>query len=1144
MGVLVQCDSADKPVSSWFCPPIFSPTRKNRIASDSTDSTKSTSISSSSEEEEKMEVVVEKIVEVEMDVEREQLLNQHDYAIDIPEEDDTRWKEARAEAKKDWKEYKGIHRRKGRKTGADAETSMNVAAEKGDVYQLQHLLQQQPDYIGRVNQDGDTPLHLAVKGHHVQCCQVLLNQTQARPFINLRNRASQSPLSLSITTHTESTKMCKMLLSLGGAKMTNINKNKQTALHLAAECGNLDTIQLLLDRDNSLLKEKDKMKQTALHLATQNGHWLVLRKLIEAGANIEDQDSQGFTALHWAAKKGFTKCCKTLLELHADVNAVDNEGNTPLHLYCVNWREYLNCLLVLLHHQADINAQNKRGETPLHFCSRSPIEMVQTLKQKAGNINLNLKDKKGRTALHYAAERRNPKYVEQILSINTITKEIINSEDNEGKTPLQIAIIKNAHDSCHLLLRAVDSANQSCGDVGTILHLAAKHGLVEVGEHILNKGAKITKNSEGQTPLHLAAANGYSQFCQMLKKRGTIMSDTDAKGRNVLHYASDLKQKEDDDKIQKDKEESHADCCRTLVEILPNLVNKVDNTNRTPLHLAVEARSLRCCEALLTTKTNVWVSSGGVCSAVKLAYDKDYQDIFRLLLLHYKREKGYQSDPDVDFPQLLKEALENKKREVAAAILDSKYWEMSLKQHDHPDNTVKKKNTNLKQLVEVYPDLAMTVFDKCCSTTTDQHSKEDTNNSPVYYLDPPFKRLGVKALGRDPAWSRDHPLLCAITHRHYDILAHPLVTHWCHYKWNNHIWLLHYTRLMISICMAIYLTLFTTLSWDWTYLNDYKMLNQSLVCPVGKRMVSPEVESFLREQGRPASILGYIIDAQTFAAMLFFIYKIMKIRLQCLQTDDMISIFLWVLSLLFVINFTHCSRITYIREDWQWVPGGLALLVAWIKVILVVSEQNWYNPFIFRFHQIFRGLFKMCIPLLAVALVMCVVYGVINKPREGYNYVWRGMFSHQGLSLTVIIGIFMVMCLGMVNTEKLWDTKRLYEHKRRAVCVAQILVYDQLFPWLQRRFNVKTITEERQEEDTEYHYGCVCLPCRRPNMKKYHIITDKEDEKLRLRTGIDQQNMNLEKMIQELRTYQEDLKQERKEFRMEMKRIRAQLLKE
>jgi ankyrin repeat protein len=69
----------------------------------------------------------------------------------------------------------------------------------------------------------------------------------------------------------------------------------------AAQSGDLECVNSLLDKDRQLAGEKDESGATALHYAALNAHRSIVELLVERGANVNSRDGQfGATPAGWA----------------------------------------------------------------------------------------------------------------------------------------------------------------------------------------------------------------------------------------------------------------------------------------------------------------------------------------------------------------------------------------------------------------------------------------------------------------------------------------------------------------------------------------------------------------------------------------------------------------------------------------------------------------------------------------------------------------------------------------------------------------------------------------------------------------------------------------------------------------------------
>lgn len=138
--------------------------------------------------------------------------------------------------------------------------------------------------ISMQNGEGDTPLHLAVKGNDVPLVKLLLQAPSAAAAINKFNYASMSPL----------------LLAISG--------------------GNTELVELLCCNKASLTAQEGTLGKTPLHLAVEKEtkesiiSTMILLRSSEKEQDLANiQNYRGDTPLHVAANAGYTTLSALLM---------------------------------------------------------------------------------------------------------------------------------------------------------------------------------------------------------------------------------------------------------------------------------------------------------------------------------------------------------------------------------------------------------------------------------------------------------------------------------------------------------------------------------------------------------------------------------------------------------------------------------------------------------------------------------------------------------------------------------------------------------------------------------------------------------------------------------------------------------------
>jgi ankyrin repeat protein len=140
---------------------------------------------------------------------------------------------------------------------------------------------------------------------------------------------------------------------------------------MAVQKNNLDCL-IFLVKNGANVNEVNKKKQSPLHLVFVTSYFSSksceeqLQVLFEAGADINAKDEDKNTPLHAAVISKLTdeeieKCCRILIAAGSDLSAKNDKLDTPLHLaakYCNS--AIVKCLLELGANVREENISNNK----------------------------------------------------------------------------------------------------------------------------------------------------------------------------------------------------------------------------------------------------------------------------------------------------------------------------------------------------------------------------------------------------------------------------------------------------------------------------------------------------------------------------------------------------------------------------------------------------------------------------------------------------------------------------------------------------------------------------------------------------------------------------------------------------------------
>ena len=284
----------------------------------------------------------------------------------------------------------------------------------------------------------------------------------------------------------------------------------------AAMRGELETVVSLVNQNVDVnVSQGDGM--TALHWAAQHGDLAMVDVLLAAGANPEAGTRIGrYTPLHLASRGGHGAAVRVLLEGGADPRATNTSGTTSLHF--AGQTGSVDAVKALLDHGADVNArESSAGQTPLIFASAfNRVEAMEVLIEYDAGLDITTKvvDVSQVTRVNRQAQRRRTEVLQEF-------RDEAPPEEQEtwSPTPSQVqAAIRAA-------LEVQESeSSESPEEVGeeakggmTALHHAARQGHERAALALIDAGADIDRvSADGSSPLQMATMNGHFDLAMLL----------------------------------------------------------------------------------------------------------------------------------------------------------------------------------------------------------------------------------------------------------------------------------------------------------------------------------------------------------------------------------------------------------------------------------------------------------------------------------------------------------------------------------------------------------------------------------------------------------------------------------------------------
>jgi ankyrin repeat protein len=419
-------------------------------------------------------------------------------------------------------------------TSLAADLRLIEAAKARRIEAVRALIRDGVDVNARFGDDS-TALHWAAYWDDRETVDLLLS---AGAQVNAADDHGITPLWLACANGATAATIDRLIKA--GASVDVRHSSGETALMSAARTGNAAAVSRLLSAGADVGAAERNRGQTALMWAAAQGHTDIVQRLLDAGADprarskvrrqvvnstgnadytgVMEVEAGGFTALLFAARGGHVEAARRLLAAGAPVDDAGADGTSALVVAAHSG--HTATALALLDAGASPNDAGS-GYTALHIAvRRGDLGLVKALIARGAQPDTRLvkatparrlsddialtRSLVGTTPVWLAANYGHPDIVRVLAAAGAN----LNAAANDGSTPLMAAIGRNEQVAAAVarqLLEAGADVNAADDSGGTALHRAASSGFNEIIKMLAGRGANLeARNRQGQTPLMLA----------------------------------------------------------------------------------------------------------------------------------------------------------------------------------------------------------------------------------------------------------------------------------------------------------------------------------------------------------------------------------------------------------------------------------------------------------------------------------------------------------------------------------------------------------------------------------------------------------------------------------------------------------------
>ncbi|CAN6373744.1 unnamed protein product [Urochloa humidicola] len=308
--------------------------------------------------------------------------------------------------------------------------------------------------IHEVTAERNTVLHVAAAQGHHELIQELYLRFRDHGVLSRRNAAHETPLHCAaragheraVAVLAQAARDCGESTLLGCK-----NEAGDTALHLAARHGHGAAVEALVSVAADSAAEVNNAGVSALYLAVISRSEQAVRAIMTC-REVSCAGPSSQNALHAAVFQSSEMVGLLLKWRPALVDQVDCNGSSPVHLAASDGDSTIVQEILRATPPRTLYKKDSAGLSALHVAARMDHSAIVALMVNSCLDAAELRNDNGRTFVHTAAREKRSKVVSLAIK-NRFLRDLLDTQDKDGNTPLHLAVAAGAPGIVEELLR-------------------------------------------------------------------------------------------------------------------------------------------------------------------------------------------------------------------------------------------------------------------------------------------------------------------------------------------------------------------------------------------------------------------------------------------------------------------------------------------------------------------------------------------------------------------------------------------------------------------------------------------------------------------------------------------------------------------